>query len=134
MVIDTSALVAIIEREEEALRFASAIVESSVRLMSAASFLETAIIIETRYGEQGGQLLNELVAITQIQILPVTLEQVNLARLAYRQYGKGHHEARLNFGDCFTYALAKIMNEPLLFKGNDFDRTDLLVVTHRPLS
>jgi ribonuclease VapC len=96
--------------------------------MSTASLLETAIVVETRYRDSGAKLLDELIETMQIQIFPVTVEQVTIARTAYRQYGKGNHEARLNFGDCFTYALAKTTNEPLLFKGNDFNLTDLLAV------
>jgi ribonuclease VapC len=125
MVLDTSALIAILSAETEANAFAVAIVTAATRMLSAASLLETGIIIEARYGPAGGQKLDELIQAAQIQIEPVTAEQVTVARLAYRTYGKGRHPAGLNFGDCFAYALAKIRNEPLLFKGNDFSQTDI---------
>lgn len=129
MVIDSSAIIAIVEREPEAPQFASAIAESPVRLMSAASLLETAIIVEVRYRDDGTKLLDELLSAMQIQIIPVTVDQVAAARVAYKQYGRENHEARLNFGDCFSYALAKTTDEPLLFKGDDFNQTDLPVIS-----
>lgn len=125
MVIDTSALLTILNYEAEAAQFASAIQDSSSRLISAATVLESAIVIEARYGEAGGKKLDELLAIAQIKIEPVTIEQVTEARLAYRTYGKGRHPAGLNFGDCFSYALAKVTGESLLFKGDDFSQTDI---------
>jgi ribonuclease VapC len=125
MVLDTSALIAILTAEAEAERFASAIATADRRLLSAANWLETAVVIETRYGPAGGQKLDELVQIAQIQIEPVTAEQAAIARQAYQMYGKGRHPAGLNFGDCFAYALAKSKGEPLLFKGSDFNQTDL---------
>lgn len=129
MVLDTSALVAILSAEPEAETFATAITAANTRLMSAASLLETAIVIESRYGQTGGQKLDEIIRIAQIQIEPVTIEQVAVARLAYRTYGKGRHPAGLNYGDCFSYALAKVTGEPLLFKGDDFVQTDIQSVT-----
>ena len=128
MVLDTSALIAILSAEPEANTFAAVIATAATRLLSAASLLETAIIIEARYGPAGGQKLDELIRVAQIQVEPVTVEQVTSARLAYRVYGKGRHPAGLNYGDCFAYALAKISGEPLLFKGNDFGQTDIETV------
>jgi ribonuclease VapC len=125
MVIDTSALIAILGYEAEAPQFAEAIQSDPVRLISAASLLECAIVIEARYGQAGGDKLDQLLHVAQIQVEPVTTEQVATARLAFRTYGKGHHPAALNFGDCFAYALAKISKEPLLFKGDDFSQTDI---------
>ncbi len=128
MVLDTSALIVILTAEPEANTFAAVIATAATRLLSAASLLETAIIIEARYGPAGGQKLDELIRVAQVQVEPVTVEQVTSARLAYRVYGKGRHPAGLNYGDCFAYALAKISGEPLLFKGNDFGQTDIETV------
>ena len=129
MVIDSSAVIAILSNEPEAERLAEAIADDPIRLMSAASLLETAIVIEARYGETGGDKLDQLLQKAQVKIEPVTVEQVEVARRAYRNYGKGRHPAALNFGDCFSYAVAKVLGEPLLFKGNDFDKTDLILAT-----
>lgn len=131
MVIDTSAIVAILADEPEAEALAEAIAEDATRLMSAASWLETAIVIEARYGTAGSEKLDELLRVVDIRIEAVTAEQAAAARLAYRRYGKGRHQAGLNFGDCFAYALAKVTGERLLFKGDDFGQTDIGVVYSR---
>jgi ribonuclease VapC len=128
MVIDSSALIAILSAEPEAESFAEAIALDSARLLSAASLLETAIVIENRYGIEGGQKLDLLLEKAEIRVESVAVEQVSVARLAYQSYGKGKHKAGLNFGDCFAYALAKVTGEPLLCKGNDFNQTDLQLV------
>lgn len=128
MVIDSSAVIAILSNEPDAKQFASAIESALTRLISVASLLEAAIVIEARYGLAGGSKLDELVNTAQINVEPVTPEQITIARLAFRTYGKGRHPASLNFGDCFAYALAKSSGEPLLFKGNDFNQTDIQVV------
>jgi ribonuclease VapC len=125
MVIDSSAIIAILENEPEAERMAEAIANDFIRLMSAASLLEIAIVVEARYGELGGAKLDQLLQTAQIRVEPVTVEQVEVARRAYRSYGKGRHPAALNFGDCFAYALAKVLDEPLLHTGADFSKTDL---------
>lgn len=125
MVVDTSAILAILSAEPEAERLVTAMVDDPIRLMSAASLLESAIVIEARYGQPGGDKLDEFVSKAQIRIEPVTVEQVSIARQAFRTYGKGRHPAALNFGDCFTYALAKALDQALLFKGDDFKFTDL---------
>jgi ribonuclease VapC len=125
MVIDTSAVIAILSSESDALILARTIESVTVRRISAASLLEAAIVIEKRTGTLGGAKLDQFVAEADIQIEPVTAEQSQIARLAFRMYGKGRHPAALNFGDCFSYALAKSVGEPLLFKGNDFSQTDV---------
>jgi len=111
--------------EPDAEQFELALDTDPVRLMSAASVLEAAIVVEARFGEAGGQALDALLSTAQISIVPVTVEQIATARQAYRSYGKGRHPAALNFGDCFSYALAKTTGELLLFKGNDFSQTDI---------
>jgi len=129
MVIDSSALIAILTGEQEAVHFAKAIEKDPFRLMSTASWLETAIVIEARFGPLGGEEFDKLIQIAQIHIEAVTAEQAAVARIAYRNYGKGRgHPAGLNFGDCFSYALAKVTGEPLLFKGDDFTHTDIPAV------
>lgn len=125
MVIDTSAVVAILTKEDGADAFKMAIEKDPDRFMSAASLLETSIVLEARFGEQGGLELDLLVQRLEIRIIPVDSGQVAWARHAYRTYGKGRHAAALNFGDCFSYALAKVTGEPLLFKGQDFSRSDI---------
>jgi len=125
MVLDTSVLVAILCDEPEAEQFETALESDDNRLLSAASLLETSIVIEARFGEEGGLELDHLLEKAAIQVVSVTREQIEIAREAYRRFGKGRHHAGLNFGDCFPYALAKLAGEPLLFKGNDFRRTDL---------
>jgi ribonuclease VapC len=125
VVIDTSALLAILFAENDAERFEEAIAADSVRLISAATVLETAIVVETRLGEAGGREFDLLLHKADIDIVAVIVDQVDLARQAYRRFGKGRHSAGLNFGDCFSYALSKTSGEPLLFKGDDFARTDV---------
>jgi ribonuclease VapC len=126
MVVDTSALIAILLREPEAIRFAQAIETASPRLLSAASLLEASMVIETRKGDAGGRELDLFLYRAGIEIVAVDHEQAEIARIAWRQYGKGRHAAGLNYGDCFAYALAKVSGAPLLFKGDDFTQTDLV--------
>jgi len=125
MVIDSSAIIAILTNEPDADLFASAIEGDTTRLMSAATLLEISIVIEARYGLEGGLKLDEFLEVAQIETRSVTPQDAELARSAYRAFGKGRHPASLNFGDCFSYALAKATNEPLLFKGDDFTKTDI---------
>lgn len=130
MVIDSSALIAILSDESDAPALASAIALAVSCRMSAATLLETAIVIESRHGQIGGEKLDEFVQTAQISIEVVTQRQINIARDAFRRYGKGRgHAAGLNFGDCFSYALAKEMNETLLFKGEDFRSTDIIAAS-----
>lgn len=125
MVIDTSAIAAIAFDEPEAKGFHEKIADDPVRLISAATVLEAAMVIEARFGETGGADLDLWLHKTGAEIVPVTTEHADQARRAWRRYGKGRHPASLNYGDCFSYALAKLTDEPLLFKGNDFAQTDI---------
>ena len=125
MVIDTSAVLAILLGEPERGQFLELLSESGVRLLSAANALETAIVVESRRGEIAGRELDLFLHRTGIEIVAVDAEQFTIARFAWRKYGKGRHKAGLNFGDCFAYALAKTSSEPLLAKGEDFSQTDL---------
>ena len=125
MVIDSSALVAILLGEPELEQFNSLIDADSVRLVSAASLLEASIVLESRKDVPVFMPLDDFIRSARCVIMPVTEEQVGIGRNAYRIYGKGRHPAGLNFGDCFSYALAKVTGEPLLFKGSDFALTDV---------
>ena len=129
MVIDTSALLAILFNESDAEYFERALEADLTRLMSAASVLETAIVVEARLGEAGGREFDLLLYKAQITIVPFTADQGEVARQAWRTYGKGRHPAGLNYGDCFAYALAKTSGEALLCKGNDFAQTDITLWT-----
>lgn len=124
MVIDTSALIAILQLEPEAAAYSRLIQDDPVRLISAVSALESAIVIECRKGPAGGRELDLLLHRAGAEIVPFNGEQYALARAAYRKYGKGLHAAALNFGDCCSYALARVSGEPLLAKGDDFRQTD----------
>lgn len=126
MVIDTSAIVAIALNEPEAAAFEQLIVDAPVRLMSAATVLEAAMVIETRLGEAGGAELDLWLYKVGVKIVAVDAELADQARRAWRRFGKGRHPAGLNYGDCFSYALALLTQEPLLFKGEDFSRTDIV--------
>lgn len=126
MIIDASALIAILRSEPEAPLYAKAIENASHRRISAANFLEAAVVIDGSRDPIASRRLDDLIREAQITIEPVTERQARLAREAYRDFGKGsRHRASLNFGDCFAYALAKDKGEPLLFKGTDFARTDI---------
>ena len=130
MVLDTSALMAILLGEPEAKALSQAIARDPKRLVSAFSALETAIVIETKRGESGSRELDLLIHKAKIEIVPLNAEQSELARKAWRLYGKGHHPAGLNIGDCCSYSLSKYSGEPLLFKGDDFPRTDVTSAFH----
>jgi ribonuclease VapC len=125
MVIDSSALVAFLLREADAERFARAIAADSRRLISVFNWLETAIVIEAKKGEAGARELDLLLHRSQIEIVAMNPDQSDIARTAWRVYGKGNHPAGLNIGDCCAYALAQYSGEPLLFKGEDFSQTDI---------
>ncbi|MCB0098050.1 MAG: type II toxin-antitoxin system VapC family toxin [Caldilineaceae bacterium] len=127
MIIDTSALLAILYVEDDAERYAAAIAAASLCRMSAANFLEAAINIDSRGDAEASRQLDNFVRHAAIEIAEITLHQVQIARQAYQDFGKGRHTAALNFGDCFAYALARDKNEPLLFKGNDFIHTDIAI-------
>jgi ribonuclease VapC len=125
MVLDTSALLALLLDESEAEDFRIAVEEDTTRLVSAATLLETALVIEALKGEPGGRELDALIQKADVVVVPVDAEHVSEARRAYRRFGKGRHAAGLNFGDVFAYALARSAGEPLLFKGEDFAKTDI---------
>jgi ribonuclease VapC len=125
MVIDTSAIVAIALNEPDAPEIEVQIADDPVRLISAATVLEATMVIETRLGDAGGREFDLWLLKISAEIVPVDAGQVDIARRAWRRYGKGHHAAALNYGDCFSYALAMARGEPLLFKGKDFAKTDV---------
>ncbi len=126
MIIDTSALLAILRDEPDALEYAQALAGASIRRISAANYVEAAAVIDAGHDPVASRRFDELLREAQCVVEPVTEAQARLAREAYRDFGRGtSHPAKLNFGDCFAYALAKALNEPLLFKGNDFKYTDV---------
>jgi ribonuclease VapC len=125
MVLDTSAVLAILQDEPERRKFNEAIEAAETRSLSTASFVGCSMILESRYGADGVRDLDLFIAKAQVSLVAVDEEQANLARRAFQKYGKGRHPAGLNFGDCFSYALARALDEPLLFKGNDFPQTDI---------
>lgn len=125
MVIDTSAFLAILQNEPERRRFNEQIEAANSRLVSAASYVECSMILESRYGAEGVRDLDHFIARAQITIVPVDAEQARIARDAFCKYGKGRHRAGLNFGDCFSYALSRAVDQPLLYKGEDFPYTDV---------
>jgi ribonuclease VapC len=129
MVIDTSAALAIFLAELERKQFLDLILQSGKRLISAASVLETGIVLESRRGEAAGREFDLFLVRTDLEIVSVDAEQIEIARSAWRRFGKGRHPAALNFGDCFTYALSKWSGEPVLAKGQDFGKTDLELCT-----
>ncbi|MEA3544000.1 MAG: type II toxin-antitoxin system VapC family toxin [Thermodesulfobacteriota bacterium] len=130
MVIDTSAIIAILTAEPETNRLAHAIATDPKRIISSFSLLEAGIVIEARKGESGGRELDLLLHRINIEVIPLTSDQTQLAQEAWRRFGKGKHSAKLNIGDCCSYALAKYSGEPLLFKGNDFNQTDIAIVEY----
>ena len=126
MIVDTSALVAILRDEPDAERFAAAIEAAGVSRISALTYVELGAVIDRARDAVASRRVDELIDVAGIAIEPVTAEQARVAREAYRDFGKGSgHRARLNLGDCFSYALAKTLGEPLLFKGSDFAETDV---------
>jgi ribonuclease VapC len=126
MIVDTSALVAILFTEPDAEAYALAIAAADRCRISAANYVETAIVIEAQTREAGSREFDTFFRRAGIVIEPITEEHAHLARQAYAQFGKGRHRSGLNFGDCFAYALARAMGEPLLYKGEDFKRTDVV--------
>jgi ribonuclease VapC len=130
MIIDSSALVAILQKEPEALRFANAIGDATVRWVPASCFLESSMFLLGRTGENGVRDFDLLIGRYRMEVIPFTESQARLAREAFKRYGKGRHPAQLNFGDCMAYALAKETGEELLFKGTDFALTDISVAPY----
>jgi len=125
MIIDTSAIVAILRAEPDALELAEAIEAAERRRISAVNFVEAAIVIDASGDPIASRQFDNFLVEAQIKIEPVDETQARVAREAYRDFGRGRHPARLNFGDCFAYALARLRREPLLFKGDDFTHTDI---------
>jgi ribonuclease VapC len=122
MLIDSSAIVAMVDREPEFQDFAHLIASAPIRLMSTVTLLETSVVLEMRYGPVD---IDGLIVGSAIDVIPFDRAQTDAARAAYRRFGQGLHPAALNFGDCAAYALAKVRNLPLLFKGDDFTKTDI---------
>ncbi len=125
MVIDSSALIAILFREPDAARYEAALAEAAVRLLSAVTRVELSLVVEGRKGEAGRRIVDRLLDEGDFEIVSVTPQQAGLAIEAFRRFGKGRHRAGLNIGDCFSYALAAASNLPLLYKGDDFAHTDI---------
>ena len=127
MIVDSSVLIAILREESEAAEFKEILLANLGQVkISAASYVETGIVFDSQKDHVLSDKLDALIREYEIEIAPLAFEQARHARLAHRNYGKGNHPARLNFGDCFAYALAKTTGEPLLFKGDDFGHTDVL--------
>lgn len=125
MIVDTSALISILAREVDAARFETVLAEAATIRLSAATMLEATVVLEGRGAKNGGERLDRLLSELGVEICPVTEQSARLAQDGWRRYGKGRHPAKLNFGDCFAYALAIERDEPLLFKGGDFALTDV---------
>ena len=125
MVIDSSALVAIVRGEPESERFRRMMREAFPRLVAGPTAVEASVVMLSRFGEAGLTDLRGLLTETSVEVVPFTATHVDVAIDAFRRFGKGRHPAGLNFGDCISYALAKATGEPLLFKGDDFSRTDV---------
>jgi ribonuclease VapC len=128
IVVDTSALIAILEKEPDAALYAEAIAEADTPLISAATLLELHIVMLNRHGARAAPIVDRLIQDAAFKIENFNAQHVELAREAYARYGKGRNAAGLNYGDCFSYALAKATGLPVLFKGQDFSKTDLVAV------
>jgi len=126
MIVDTSAVLAILFEESDAELYAFALAQADTCRMSAAGFVEAGVVVDSQTKDKGSRQFDALIRRAAISIEPVTEEQAHIARQAYSDFGKGRHPAGLNFGDCFSYALSKVTGEPLLFKGNDFGKTDII--------
>jgi ribonuclease VapC len=132
VIIDSSVLVAIVRREQGYGAYLSAIAGSETRVVSAANYVETSIVVDQSSDPVVRDALDDLLRELEIEIAPFTREQARIARRAYQQFGRGSgHPARLNFGDCFAYALARERDQPLLYKGDDFGHTDIPLVGRR---
>jgi ribonuclease VapC len=126
MVIDTSALMSIVLREPDYARFRDAMAAAPYTAISTATWLESALVATSRLGAKGRTHLDQILATIGTEIVAVDAAQAEVAYEGWQRFGKGRHAASLNFGDCFSYALAKLRNEPLLFKGEDFSKTDIV--------
>ena len=125
MIVDTSAVLAILFIELDAKRFEDSLADHWPHRMSVTNVLEASMVAEGRGGEAAGHALDRLLERAEMEFVPVTVEHLAAARRAWRRFGRGNHSAALNFGDCFAYALAELSGEPLLFKGADFAKTDV---------
>ncbi len=125
MIVDSSAVVSVVLDEPDGEALALTVSQALRPRMSAANWLEAAMVIDSRGGSLLARRFDEVVEGLGLEVVPVTLEQAHVARRAHQEYGRGNHPAKLNYGDCFAYALAKVTGEPLLFKGNDFSQTDI---------
>ena len=125
MIVDSSAVLAVLNREPDAGRYEAGMLTASSCRMSAANMLEVTMVVESRGGLAAGVEMDRFLERLGVEVVPVTLEQLASARYAWRRFGRGNHPAALNFGDCFAYALAEVSREPLLFKGDDLARTDI---------
>jgi ribonuclease VapC len=125
VIVDTSVIIAILKDERDADTIGDALAQAEVRRMSAVSYVEAAVVVDSNRNPVLSRRFDDLLRDVQIAVEPVTLNQARIAREAYRDFGKGRHRAGLNFGDCFAYALAKEKGETLLFKGQDFCHTDI---------
>jgi ribonuclease VapC len=127
VIIDTSAIIAILRDESDAIAYARAIADATIRRLSAVNFVESAVVIDASRDPIATRRFDDFIRMANISVEPVTIDQAQIARAAYRDFGKGSgHPARLNFGDCFAYALSKSLGEPLLYKGGDFAHTDIV--------
>jgi ribonuclease VapC len=125
MIVDSSALLAVILNEDDEPKYCAALIDAPVLRMSAANWVDAAIVVDSHKNPAAVVRFENLFDALQLRVEPITIEDAYRARAAYANYGRGHHPARLNHGDCFAYALAKRCGEPLLFKGNDFTQTDI---------
>lgn len=125
MILDSSAILAIVLREPDRLRYVDALLEGAPRRMSVANWLEATMVVDRRGSAISISHFEDFLRDATIELMPVSVSQASIARMAWRTFGRGIHPARLNYGDCFAYALAKESREPLLFKGNDFAQTDI---------
>jgi ribonuclease VapC len=126
MILDTSAVLAVLRNEDDGLRFADKIREADICRISAPSFVELGMVLEATAGDTGILACDVFFRENEIRVEPFTEEHALAARHGFSRYGKGRHPAGLNLGDCFSYALARVTGEPLLFKGNDFRKTDVI--------
>ncbi len=127
MIVDTSAIIAVLRNEPDAIAIGRAIQSSAICRLSAVTYVEAGVVTDSNRDALLSRKLDDLIRDTRMRIESVTTRQAQIARQAYRDFGKGRHKAGLNFGDCFAYALAKDLDEPLLFKGDDFNHTDIEV-------
>jgi ribonuclease VapC len=125
VIVDSSALLAVILNEEDEPKYSAALIDAPVLRISAANWVEAAIVVDSYKSPAAAVRFDDLFDVLRLKVESVTIEDAHRARAAYGDYGRGHHPARLNYGDCFAYALAKRHGEPLLFKGNDFSQTDI---------